>query len=136
MFVGSSRALVQRSADVDEVVGDHAEPDPALHAGLAPVAAAREAVPALDDADASFAAGAPFLAVAEPAFLLLASALLALGRAIGDADALDAPGFGGSLVPGGVERGVRSNQVGRAPEFALVLVDGGDQQVRIVGSAA
>src|SRR5262245_31068857 len=125
---------MQRAADVDEVGGDHAEPDPALHAGLAPVAAAREAVPALDDADASLAPGAPFLTVAEPALLLLVSALNALGRAIGNAHAFDAPGFGGSLVAGGIERGIRSDQVGRAPEFALVHVDGGDQQVRIVGS--
>ena len=26
--------LSQRSADVDQIVGDHAEPDPTLHAGL------------------------------------------------------------------------------------------------------
>jgi len=90
LFVGSSRALMQRLADVDEVVGDDAEPDPALHAGLSPIAAAGEAAPALDDADASLAPGTPFLATAEPALLLLASAFRTLGRAIGDADAFDA----------------------------------------------
>ena len=65
--------------DVDEVVGDHAEPDPAPHSGVAFVAAAVEAVPALDHADAALAAGPPLLAVAEPALLLLALALGALG---------------------------------------------------------
>ena len=60
---------MQGIADVDEVVGDDAEPDPALHPVIALVSTAVEAVPAFDDADASLASGAPFLAVAEPAFL-------------------------------------------------------------------
>src|SRR6266508_1994203 len=76
--------LLHGLADVDEVIGDHAEPDPALHAGFALVPATVEAVAAFDDADASLASGAPFLAVAEPALLLLALALGALGGAIGD----------------------------------------------------
>src|SRR6202040_1127322 len=86
------------AADVDEIISDHAEADPALHSGIAPVAAAIETVSPLDHADAPLAAGAPFLAVAEPALLLLAFALGALGRAIGDADALDALGFRDRLV--------------------------------------
>ena len=44
------------------------------------VAAAGETVPALYDADASLAPGAPFLTVMEPVLLLLAFALGALGR--------------------------------------------------------
>ena len=67
------------SADVDEVVGDHSEPDPALHADLASVAATVEPVPTLDHTDASLASGAPFLAIAEPPFLLFTSALFTLG---------------------------------------------------------
>ena len=50
------------TTDVDEVVGDHAEPDPTLHSGLALVPTAVEAVPPLDHADASLASGPPFLA--------------------------------------------------------------------------
>jgi hypothetical protein len=71
------------AADVDEIISDHAEADPALHSAIAPVAAAIETVSPLDHADATLASGAPFLAVAEPALLLLALALRALGGAIG-----------------------------------------------------
>src|SRR5262245_5852425 len=71
--------LLQNSADVDEVVGDHAKPDPALHADLASVAATVEPVSPLDLTNASLASGPPFLAVAEPPLLLLASALNTLG---------------------------------------------------------
>ena len=39
--------LVEGAADVDEVVGDDAEPDPAFHSIVALVAAAIEAVAAL-----------------------------------------------------------------------------------------
>jgi hypothetical protein len=60
------------AADVDEIISDHAEADQALHSGIAPVAAAIETVSPLDHADATLASGAPFLAVAEPALLLLA----------------------------------------------------------------
>ena len=79
--VGGFRAA--RVSDGDEVVGDDAEPDPALDPVIALVSTAGEAVPAFDDADASLASGAPFLAVAEPALLLLALARGAFGGAIG-----------------------------------------------------
>jgi hypothetical protein len=49
-------------------------------------------------ADATLTSGAPFLAVAEPALLLLVSALGTLGGTVGDADALDALGSCRSLV--------------------------------------
>ena len=84
---------LQCTADVEEIVGDDAEPDPTLHSGLALVAAAAEPVSPLDDADASLASGPPFLAVAEPALLLFALALGAFGGAVGNADALDARAF-------------------------------------------
>src|SRR5207302_9892660 len=67
------------ATNIDEVVGNHSEPDPALHADLAPIAAAVEAMPPLGDADAALAPGPPFLAIAEPTFLLLAFAFGALG---------------------------------------------------------
>src|SRR6202043_1824380 len=90
------------AADVDEIISDHAEADPALHSGIAPVAAARGTVSPLVHADATLPAGAPFLAVAEPALLVLAFALGPLGRAIGDADALDRGGFRDRLLFGRV----------------------------------
>jgi hypothetical protein len=55
------------ATDVDDVVGDDAEADPAVHSNGASVSAAIEAMSPFDDADASLASSAPFLAVAEPA---------------------------------------------------------------------
>jgi hypothetical protein len=49
-------------ADVDDIVGDHTEADPALHSDEAPVTAPVEAMSAFDHADAALTAGAPFLA--------------------------------------------------------------------------
>src|SRR5260370_26498840 len=123
--------LSQGVADVDEVVSDHAEPDPALHASIALVPGAVEPVPSLDDADAPLATGAPFLPFAEPALLLLALALEALGSAVGNADALDAELFGLRFVLGRVEGGVRRHQVRRAPELCLMGFDRPDQQISV-----
>src|SRR5271169_5829398 len=115
-------------------LGDDAEPDPALHSGIALVAAAAEPVSAFEHADASLASGAPFLAVAEPALLLFALALGAFGGAIGNADAFDALCFRRHLVLGGVECGICSNQARSASEPCLMGFDGSDQQVRIAGT--
>ena len=67
------------ATNIDEVVGNHPEPDPALHADLAPISAAVETMPPLGDADTALASGAPFLAIAEPTLLLLAFAFGAFG---------------------------------------------------------
>ena len=106
------RRFRQGAAEVDQVVGDDAEPDPALHTIITFVSAAGEAVPALDDADAALATGSPFLAVAEPALLLLASAFVTLGGTVGDADALDASGPCRGLVLLGIECGVCCRGIG------------------------
>ena len=78
------RLLGDDAADVDQVIGDHAEADPALHSGIALVSAAIETVSPFDHADASLASGAPFLASAEPALphcqLNLCSAKTSRGR--------------------------------------------------------
>ena len=49
-----------RSAEHQQVIGDHAEPHPALHPREAAIPAASKAVPALQGADAPFTAGPPF----------------------------------------------------------------------------
>src|SRR5436305_4560625 len=104
------------AADVEEVVGDHPEANPALHPGIPFVPAAIEPVSTLDHADATLGAGPPFLAVAEPALLLLAFALGALGGAIRGADALDARGFRSRLVFRRVETGIGRHQARGAPQ--------------------
>src|SRR6516164_9273481 len=63
------RFLVDGAADVDEIIGDHAEPDPTLHPIFAFVATTIEPVSSLRHADAALASGTPFLTVAEPALL-------------------------------------------------------------------
>jgi hypothetical protein len=61
--------------EVDKIVGDDPEPDPALHSIVAGIPRSVETVPALADTDAPRPPGAPSLAGAEPALLLLAFAV-------------------------------------------------------------
>jgi hypothetical protein len=69
----------ERTSNIDKIVRDHAESNPAPHPVVTFVPAATEAMPALGDADASLASGSPFLTVAEPALLLLAFSLSVFG---------------------------------------------------------
>jgi hypothetical protein len=93
------RTLLGESAtNIDEIVGDHAKPNPTLHPVVTFVPAAIEAMSTLGHADAPLASGSPFLTVAEPALFLLAFALSAFGGAIGDADTLDALCFRNFLI--------------------------------------
>ena len=94
------------AAEIDEIVGDDSEPDPALHSIVAGIPASVETMPTLAYTNAPLAPGAPSLAAAEPAFLLLTLAVGALGGAIGNADTFDASGVRRDLVFGGVEAGV------------------------------
>src|ERR1035441_9783644 len=80
---GGLRAVRQHATDVDEVVGDYPETNPALHSVVTFVATTIQSVAPLEYADAAFAPGSPFLAVAEPALLLFPLAFGALGGAIG-----------------------------------------------------
>ena len=72
------RLPLDGATDVDDVVSDDGEADPAVHSDVALVAATTEAVLAFDHADALLASGAPFLTLTEPTFLCsrLRSALL------------------------------------------------------------
>ena len=88
-----------RAADIDEIIGDDAEADPAPHSIVAAISAALEAVPAL-------ALGAPSLPVTKPSLLVLPLARGALAAAIGDANPLDAFGLRRRLVRGGIKPGI------------------------------
>src|SRR5262249_32224210 len=99
----STRLPMHGVAEVDEGIGDHAQPHPAPPSLCSLVAAPVKALSSLYHADAPLGSGPPSLAVAEPAFLLLVPAFTAFGGAIGDAHALNAHGFGRRLVPGRVE---------------------------------
>ena len=57
-----------------EIVRDHSQSHPPFHTGIASVDTPSKAVAPLQHADAALAAGPPFLALLEPALLLLALA--------------------------------------------------------------
>ena len=61
----------QAQPHVDEVIGDHAQSNPALHAFLAPVVTPVQSVPPLQNADSAFASGAPALGSFERWFFLM-----------------------------------------------------------------
>src|SRR3989442_10935045 len=103
---GGLRSGGEHAADVDQVVGDDTEADPAFHAVGPFVATAIEAVPPLDDTDAPLTPGPPLLTVAEPALFLFALALRALGGSVRNADARDALRVRGRFIGARVERGV------------------------------
>src|SRR5215471_14505971 len=63
------RFLTYGATNIDEIIGDHAESDPALHSVFAFVPTTVEPVSPLGHADAALAAGPPILAVTEPALL-------------------------------------------------------------------
>ena len=63
------------TSDVDQVVGDDAQPHPALPAFLAAVAATIQSVSPLQETAASFRTRSPFLSPPEPALLLVPAAL-------------------------------------------------------------
>jgi hypothetical protein len=60
--------------DHSQIVGDYAPADPSVHALVAMVAAAAQAMPPFEPADAPFDAGAPVSSLAEPALLLVCPA--------------------------------------------------------------
>ena len=59
----------QRVAYVDQIVSDHAQADPSLHAFGTAVSASAQAMSPLDYADSSFTASSPRLCLPEPAAL-------------------------------------------------------------------
>ena len=114
--------------EIDQVIGDHPEGDPALHSVLAAISAAVEAMAAFADADTAFAASAPSLPVAEPSLLLLAPALSTLRGVIGDADPFHALGFRRSFVLGRVEAAISGDQTWNPSQLSFMCVDRRDQQ--------
>src|SRR5262249_242493 len=97
----------------DQVVGDDAETDPAPACLLAPIAAAAEPMPPPGHADATLASRSAFLAIAEPAFLLLAPARGTLAGAIGYAYPLDTFHLGRGFTACSPRASMTGNACGR-----------------------
>src|SRR5258708_16437507 len=71
--------LCQVCADMDDVVGDDAESDPAPDAVRPFVERSAQPMPTFENTDAAFTPGAPFLKLLEPTLLLPLLACGALG---------------------------------------------------------
>src|SRR2546421_648992 len=88
-----------------------------------PLSRQRLSVAALQHADAPFTAGPPFLPVTKPGFLLFPLPFVALGAAIGNADALDSLFVRRLFIAGGVEGRVACDQARDASQLLLMRLD-------------
>src|SRR5437867_5632318 len=107
-----------RSGEGEQIVGDHAQPDPPLHAARASVPAPPHPVPTFERADASFTAGAPAEGGPSGARALLAG----LTR---QHDVPDAAGVRGALVAARGKAAVGDGQVRRMVEERDVAIQRG-----------
>jgi len=115
---GSVGRRVQGQSHVDQVVGDHPQCDPALHAVESLVATAIERVSTLEQTDSSFATGTPALGrLTESALALVQPALRALAALVGHRDSLDTKLAGGRLVGGREEARVGRDKPWRVAEL-------------------
>ena len=88
--------LGQVGTDMNDVVGDHPEPDPAPDSIRSSIERSSQSVPAFENADASLTARAPLLKLFEPRLFLPLLAGRALGVVTRNRDSLDSHlvGFG------------------------------------------
>src|SRR2546425_1251954 len=128
-FLGSE-ARVQHPADIDEVIGNDSETDPAMHARVTFIEAAAESVASLEHADAAFTTDAPFLSLAEPALLLALATLRTLGTERRNGDLCDSHLLRRRFVGSGEKAGVAGDQARRQAGPLLVLFNRRDQEGR------
>src|SRR6266436_4614706 len=129
-FLGSE-ARGQHPSDIDEVIGNDSETDPAMHACITFIEAATESAAPLEHADAPFATDAPFLSSAEPALLLALSPLRTLGTQIGNRDLCDSQLLRSRFVGSGEKAGVAGHHARNYAELLLMLFNRRDQQGRV-----
>src|SRR3982751_6057405 len=85
LALGRGRASFrQAEAHVDEIVGDHTESHPSLHAVLTTIEAPVQTMPPLKNADPAFTSRAPSLAFFKGSFFLMRPPLLAAGVPVRD----------------------------------------------------
>src|SRR6266849_1639977 len=97
----------QRHPEVDQIVAEDTQPDPALHPRVAPVATAIQPVAPFQHADAPFAARSPSLRLLEPALLLFQLAPGTLRAGGGHRHPFGAHGLRGRVARLRVEAGIR-----------------------------
>src|SRR5204863_7226052 len=109
--------------DVNHVIRYDSQSDPPFDTWSALVAGPIQPMSSFENADPTFAAGAPLLGLLEPALLLFLLALLTFGGATGNGHSLHAQFLGRGFVGGGEEPRVGSRQIGNSTQQFLVLFD-------------
>ncbi len=99
LAVGTSGSLqCQAATDLDDVVRDHPEANPSLHACKASVPAAIQSMTTLQHADAAFASGPPALPSPEPTRFLKFSPLAAFAAPTRHRDSRHSHSLNGLLI--------------------------------------
>src|SRR5262245_37381862 len=93
----------QIAPDVDQVVGNHPQPHPALHALQSVVTATGQPVAALDDTDSSFTPRPPLLCSLEPTLLLQSTSFLTARVPVRKRNVLHPQRMGSFFIRLGVE---------------------------------
>jgi hypothetical protein len=88
----------EAAADLDDVVGDNAKADPALHAFETSIAAAIHSMAPLQHANATFASGPPALSGAKPTRFLQFSPLAAFAVGTRHCDSPHSHSLDGLLI--------------------------------------
>src|SRR6266853_1664052 len=73
----------QEPTNINQIISDHAQADPALHASITAITTAIQPVTPFEHTDTPLRPGSPLLSSPEGAFLLMAMSFGALGRAVG-----------------------------------------------------
>src|SRR5947209_1337547 len=128
---GSGSGHRQRFADVDQIVGQHAQSDPALHSLATAIQTAPQSVPPLHHADTSFAACAPTLRLLEPATPFHLFALRTTCVAVRYRDPFHTLLLYGPLLRLRIVTGIRCYQSQQASYLAFVRLHGAQQQIAI-----
>ena len=91
-------------------------------------------MPTFQDADAAFAAGAPFLQLLKPPLPLFFFALFARSPVRGDRDSFHTHLLCRSFIGGGEEPRIGREGIGRLTKLLNMLLQRGDQQGRVGGT--
>src|SRR5690348_7448174 len=113
----------ETTPDLNYIVGNHTEPDPALHAVESAIQAAAHTVSPFQYADPTFASCPPPLPTTKPALSVKTFAFRTLGVSIGHRNPFHSHRLGGFLVLPGIKSRISSDRAGYPSKFPLVDLD-------------
>lgn len=122
-LLSGGRAVVEEGRNIDQVVGDDAQSDPAMHTIVAMVAAPSQSVTALQHTDPSFAPGAPALPPTKPALWFMGAPGSRLSAARGQDHATHASIRRGALVGRRRQAPVAGREIWRASKDLLMSIE-------------